>query len=42
MGNCLWCYYRYVIMSLALEKCKKIVQYCLNNYSGTKFLPTEN
>ena len=30
----LWCYYRWLITFLALEKCKKRMRYCLN-YSGT-------
>ena len=35
---CLWCYYRYIIISTALKKCKKgYDQNCLN-YSGTRFL----
>ena len=37
MRNFLWCYYKWLIKSLALEKCKKRMQYSLN-YSGTKFL----
>ena len=30
----LWCYYKWLITFLALEKCKKRMRYCLN-YSGT-------
>ena len=41
MRNFLWCYYRWLITFLALEKCKKGMQYAVN-YSGTKFLFTEN
>ena len=33
-----WCYYKWRITSLALEKCKKRMQYALN-YSDTRFLP---
>ena len=32
--NFLWCYYRWLITFLALEKCRKRTRYCLN-YSGT-------
>ena len=35
-----WCYYRPLITSLILEKCKKIMQYSLN-YSGVRLLSTE-
>ena len=40
MRNFLWCYYRWLITSLALEKCKKRMQ-CALDYSGTRFLSTE-
>ena len=39
--NSLWCYYRELITAIALEKCKKKKRYC-SNYSGTRFLSTEN
>ena len=34
--NCLWCYYRSLITSIALERCKKRMRYRLK-YSGTRF-----
>ena len=37
-----WCYYRWFITSLALEKCKKECNNYALNYSGTRFLSTEN
>ena len=39
--NLLWCYYRWLITSLALEKCKKECTFSLH-YSGTRFLSTDN
>ena len=36
--NCLWCYYRYIIISTALKKCKKGYDINCLNYSGTRFL----
>ena len=38
MRNSLRCYYRLPIVSIALEKRKKRMQYCLN-YSGIGFCP---
>ena len=35
MRNILWCYYRYLLTFIALEKCKKRIQHALN-YSGTR------
>ena len=39
--NFLWHYYRWLIKSLVLQRCKKRMQYVLN-YSVTRFLSTEN
>ena len=40
MRNSLWCYYRQLIISIALEKCKKECD--IVYYSGTRILSTEN
>ena len=40
--NFLWCYYRWLITSLALEKCKKRMRCCLNYSGQARFLSTEN